>query len=345
MGGSAWSGPATAAGKPGAATGPSIRRAAWWRGRWSGAGKGRGRRRALAGAHGRFRQGQPLRLSPEQRQRMEQLSADIPRLWRAPTTAVADRQAILRHLADGAVADVRGGSAYTGVAIRRQGGLTSRHEIRRAVRGSKDLRDHGRLLARVVALWRGRFTPAAIAIRLNEEGFLRPRLRCPFDRASVRELRARQGYGPDARSARQLGKDGWWPEGLAAKTRVPPRKLGWWAEKGWVHYRQAPMRRWRVLWAGRDEVKRLAKLGARSRRGCRGHPAELTTPGKGKGKQNERRVAGESRRVVRTPKRGGDQLNRTSQRPCGPRICPSNNGGAMSATSSSARSTAASSPR
>jgi DNA invertase Pin-like site-specific DNA recombinase len=234
--------------------------------------------RALADAYDCFRQEQPLRLSPEERQRIEQLSADIPRLWHAPTTTVADRKAILRHLVDEVVVHVRRDSEYTGVTIHWQGGFTSQHEVRRGVRGYKDLRDYGQLLARVVALWEGGFTPTAIAIKLNEEGFLRLRGKCPFDRVAVRELLSRQGYGPDTRLAGQLGKDEWWPEDLAEKIRVPLRRLEYWVTKGWVHYRQTPMRRWHILWADRDEVKRLTKLGARSRPGCPRHPAELTTP-------------------------------------------------------------------
>jgi hypothetical protein len=40
--------------------------------------------------------------------------------------------------------------------------------------------------------------------------------------------------------------------------------MEYWADKGWVHCRQTPIRRWRILWADRDEVRRLEKLRART---------------------------------------------------------------------------------
>jgi DNA invertase Pin-like site-specific DNA recombinase len=239
--------------------------------------------RALADAYDRFRQEQPLRLSREERQQIEQLSADIPRLWHAPATTVADRKAILRHLVDTVVVHVRKGSEYTDVTIRWQGGFTSQHEIRRSVRDYKGLRDYDRLLARVAALWEAGMTPKEIAKILNAEGFGRPRRKGPFDRASVRELLYRQGYGPDRRSATPLGANEWWPRDLAARVQVPLWKLEYWADKGWVHCRQTPIRKWRILWADRDEIRRLQKLRARSRHGRNWHPPELTTPKKRKG--------------------------------------------------------------
>src|SRR5262245_3768506 len=69
------------------------------------------------------------------------LSADIPALWHAPQTTVADRKAILRHLVDEVVVHVKPGTEYTDVTIRWQGGFTSQHEVRRSVRDYKDMRD------------------------------------------------------------------------------------------------------------------------------------------------------------------------------------------------------------
>jgi len=54
--------------------------------------------------------------------------------------------------------------------------------------------------------------------------------------------------------------------------------MEFWSDWGWVHCRKTPIRKWRILWADAEEVERLKKLRARSRHGCRKHPAELTTP-------------------------------------------------------------------
>jgi DNA invertase Pin-like site-specific DNA recombinase len=240
--------------------------------------------RSLADEYDHFRQEQPLRLSEEERRRIAALAADIPRLWHAPQTTAADRKAIVRHVVDEVVVQVKQGSEYTDVTIRWQGGFTSQHEVRRTVLGYRDLRDCDQLLARVAELWTAGKTPKEIAAVLNAEGFHRPQRQGPFTRRVVRELLYRQGYGPDRRFAAQLGKHEWWPRDLAERVRVPLWKIEYWADKGWVCCRKTPLRRWRILWADPAEIRRLEKLRARSRHGLNRHPAELTTP---KGRKEE----------------------------------------------------------
>ena len=46
--------------------------------------------------HARFIARQPRRLEPEEQAAIRRLAADIPAVWRAPTTTRADRQAIAR---------------------------------------------------------------------------------------------------------------------------------------------------------------------------------------------------------------------------------------------------------
>ena len=55
-------------------------------------------------------------------------------------------------------------------------------------------------------------------------------------------------------------------------------KLRDWTIRGWVHCRKTPLQGYRVLWADADEVKRLKKLLAQSRRGMQGYTQKLTTP-------------------------------------------------------------------
>ena len=51
-----------------------------------------------------------------------------------------------------------------------------------------------------------------------------------------------------------------------------------WAIRGWVHSRRTPVQgRW-ILWADKDEVKRLGRLLAESRRGVNAYASELRTP-------------------------------------------------------------------
>ncbi len=55
-------------------------------------------------------------------------------------------------------------------------------------------------------------------------------------------------------------------------------KLRDWTVRGWVRFRKTPLQGYRVLWADADEVKRLKKLLAQSRRGMQGYTQDLTTP-------------------------------------------------------------------
>lgn len=50
------------------------------------------------------------------------------------------------------------------------------------------------------------------------------------------------------------------------------------ATSGWVHGRQTNVEKLWVIWADRDEVKRLRKRRVATSRGILGYPLELTEP-------------------------------------------------------------------
>ena len=216
---------------------------------------------------------------------IEQLAADIPLLWHAPTTTASDRKAIVRHLVSDVIVHVKKDSEYVDVTIHWHGGFTSQHEAVRAVQTYDRLRDYDRLLDRVVSLWQSGVPARQIAERLNEEGFVPPRRRCAFTGVLVRQLLCRRGYKPDKRSAIELGPDEWLLPDLAEELGVPDWKLREWGSYGWLHYRQTPMRKLWVVWADGDEMRRLRRLKAHSKHGRNAHPDDLTTPKKRKGKQ------------------------------------------------------------
>ena len=59
---------------------------------------------------------------------------------------------------------------------------------------------------------------------------------------------------------------------------MPAAKLRLWLERGWLHGRQTPAQHLWIVWADRDELRRLGKLVARSGLGVTRMPIELTTP-------------------------------------------------------------------
>jgi len=52
------------------------------------------------------------------------------------------------------------------------------------------------------------------------------------------------------------------------------------ANRGWVHSRKTLVQGYWILWADKDEVRRLCKLLAQSRHGVNTYSSELRTPKK-----------------------------------------------------------------
>lgn len=223
--------------------------------------------RTLQEEYERSRVEQPFVLSPEDRDRIVALSADIPALWGAPTTTAADRQAIVRFLVERVVISIQGTTEVVDVAIHWTGGFVSRHEILRPVGRYDLMRDYDQLISRIEHLKREHHTAGEIAGRLNAEGFSPPRRDHRFDAITVRMLMARTGLsGPRVDSlghAHLLGPDEWWASDLAREVDVPRSVLCKWCCRGWVHAWKVfiTRRRW-IIWADAEERDRLRRLHA-----------------------------------------------------------------------------------
>ena len=90
----------------------------------------------------RFLQEQPQQLSEDEKDRIVALARDIPTLWHAPETTAAERKEIVRLLVERVVVQVRADSERGEVEIAWRGGLTTRHEIVRAVARYQCLGDY-----------------------------------------------------------------------------------------------------------------------------------------------------------------------------------------------------------
>ena len=234
--------------------------------------------RQVGDDYDRFLREQPPRLSQDERARIAALSADLPALWHAPGTTDQDRKEIIRHLVEKVVVHVKNDSEYVDVAIHWQGGFVSQHEVVRPVATYEQLRDLDKLMDRVVALRREGRTAAQIAACLNQEGFVPPKRCGVFYPELVHELLVRRGLSNEKKYADQLGPHEWWLPKLAEAIPVSAGKLADWARRGWLHSRRTPVQHLWILWADEQEVKRLGKLTAVSRRGIVQYPPELTTP-------------------------------------------------------------------
>lgn len=235
--------------------------------------------RQLQDEHDRFQRETPSGLSESERVRIKALSGDIPALWNADGTTNVDRKEIIRCLVDRVVVHVRCDSEFVDVVIQWAGGYASGYEIIRAVATYAQLRDFETLMARVVELRESGHTAPKIAKHLNAEGFYPPKRRGEFTAPVVYQLLKRRALiGLERSHDELLGSDDWWLTDLARELQMSHLKLRDWAKRGWVHSRKTPVQGYWILWADKDEVKRLRKLLAQSRRGMNAYSSELKTP-------------------------------------------------------------------
>lgn len=229
----------------------------------------------------RFLRQTPVSLSPEERARITALTADIPTLWNSPGTTNVDRKQIVRCLVKRVTVHVRSDSELAGVTIHWAGGFESQHEIVRPVRLYEQLRDLEPLLDRAQQLRARGQTICQIAEQLNTEGFHTPTGRGRIKAPMISKLLQRRGIIMDERANDGLlGQHEWWLTDLAEELQTTRSKLQEWALRGWVQGRKTPVQSCWVLWADKDELRRLRALIAKSKPGKNRHPSDLKQPKK-----------------------------------------------------------------
>lgn len=236
------------------------------------------RERALKEEYDRYC-GQALpQLNVDDEARITALASDIPALWHSATTTNADRKVIVRCLVERVVVTVDRQSEHTAATIHWIGGFESRHECARPVRHYNRLADCDLLMKRLGELRKDGKTAEQTAAALNAEGFRPINPRKTFNRDIVRDLLLKMSLNGERNDDSLLGTSEWWIRDLADVIGMPWQTLREWATNGWVHGRQTNVEKLWVIWADRDEVKRLHKLRSAKSRGIRGYPTELTRP-------------------------------------------------------------------
>jgi hypothetical protein len=139
--------------------------------------------------------------------------------------------------------------------------------------------DYPRLVARLRGLCDERLSSAAIAERLNAEGFTPPKRAVRFSSLMVSRLRSRLGLKRRERhgSPEGLGQDEYRPKSLAMRLGVRRDTVRWWVRAGYVTTRKDAQGH-HVIWADAAELQRLQELqrllGTRTAEGL----AELKKP-------------------------------------------------------------------
>src|SRR5512135_2390304 len=238
--------------------------------------------RRLEEEYARFRQVQPTTLSRAEVDQIRELARDLPALWDAPTTTSADRQRIIRFLVERVEVTVEGVSDRVWVTVTWAGGQQTHHETTRPVGRYEQTADFDRLLACVRELRASGQSFAAIAERLNTEGYHPPKCAERFHKNMVSRLLGRRTPGGPLGGVDRstLGRDEWFVIDLAKRLGIGKTTLHAWLQRGWVRHHRLPGYRGRcICWADPGELERLDRL-AQAPRGwwAPAPPPELTTP-------------------------------------------------------------------
>lgn len=239
--------------------------------------------RQLREEYDRFLVSTPASLSDSDAERIRAATQNMSALWNAPHTTPEDRKAIVRCLVDQVVVHVEQNSEHVDVSIRWHGGFTSQHQIVRPVGRYTQLRDYDLLIASIKTLHQEGKSVPAIVERLNQEGFVPPRRRGAFTVGALFPLMQRLGLMGELYRDDLLGLDEWWIRDLAARLEAPIPKVYYWTTQGWVHSRKTRSGKHWIVWADKDELKRLEKLKVQSNSYTAQRNPELVTPKARKG--------------------------------------------------------------
>jgi DNA invertase Pin-like site-specific DNA recombinase len=216
----------------------------------------------------RWRRSAPGRLSPDDKSAIRALAADLPAVWEAATTSPAERQRIARLLIEHVCVVADKSSERVDVELRWVGGAVQSHTLGRPVTRYDLQSDYPRLVERLRALCHERLSSAAIAERLNAEGFRPPKRTNRFTGEMVLRLTSRLGLDPDE----------YRPMGLARRLGMSRDTVRRWLRAGWLTVRRDAEGH-HVIWADACELRRLGELHRLPRTWAnRGRLAELKKP-------------------------------------------------------------------
>jgi DNA invertase Pin-like site-specific DNA recombinase len=220
----------------------------------------------------------PATLSGTERQRIQSLSASVAALWHAPGTTAQDRKQIVRCVVEQVKVVADKATELNDVAIVWHGGVTTHHQVARPVGRYEQLKDFRRLAERIKQLHQEGLHLAQIAARLNSEGFVPPRRRGAFKAGTIGSLVRDLGLAGELFRDDLVGQDEWWIPDLARKLGVIAQKVHYWVKQGWVHSRRTPSGKHLIVWADKEEVRRLRRLAGRKNSWIAARHPELVIP-------------------------------------------------------------------
>jgi hypothetical protein len=136
--------------------------------------------RHLQEEYERVVQAQLQSLSAAERSAIAQLAHNIPALWHAPTTALAERKEMVRQIIRRVMVAGEGMSERLQITIAWVGGGTTAGVITRPISRIEHLSDYPQLCERIRALAHAGYSTVQITAYLAREGFRSPKQAKPF---------------------------------------------------------------------------------------------------------------------------------------------------------------------
>jgi hypothetical protein len=220
--------------------------------------------RQLQEEYERFMQVQPQPLSAAERAAIAQLAHNIPALWHAPTTTMAERKEIIRQIVQRVMVAGEGTSERLQITIEWVGGGTTTGLTTRPISRLEHMSDYPRLCERIRTLAHAGYSAVRITACLAQEGFRSPKQAKPFSRQAVVELMRRLAvHQPRRRHRPQLSHHEWWLSDLEPALGISNSTLHRWRQCGWREARWHPQsKRW-VARADEAEFEQLKQRCAR----------------------------------------------------------------------------------
>jgi DNA invertase Pin-like site-specific DNA recombinase len=235
-------------------------------------------RRQVEEEYHRFMIRLPVALNTSDRQRIVDLSRDVPSLWNAADTTAADRKQILRCLVERVVVMIERPTESTEATIVWKGGSTTRHRLDRPVGRYDQLQSYPKLAERLKELHRQGFQRDRIAKTLNAEGFVTARRRGGFTESGVGTLMRDLGLTGEYFDDGLLYKHEWRIPDLARELGIITQKVYYWIKNEWLHSRRTASGKHLVVWADEDEIQRLHRLAVLNQSNLRKHYPDLLIP-------------------------------------------------------------------
>jgi DNA invertase Pin-like site-specific DNA recombinase len=220
--------------------------------------------RQLQEEYERFVQAQLQSLSGAEREAIAQLAHNIPALWHAATTTMAERKEIVRQIIHRVIVAGAGTSERLQITIEWVGGGVTAGIITRPISRIEHLSYYPLLCERIKTLAQAGYSTVQLTACLAHEGFHSPKQAKPFSRQSVIELMRRlEVHQPHRRRRPALHEHEWWLSDLESELRIVNSTLHQWRKRGWLQARwHEQSKRW-VAWADAAELQRLKQRSAR----------------------------------------------------------------------------------